>query len=83
MKCAIVTHQKGSWKWQDRHAISFYEHGMLRNGELVWKYSHTGNNKVTPREVRAMRARLTPVHYGSLHNMPIAHSLACRTVDVL
>ena len=66
---AVVTHQQGSWKWQNRYALVEYRAATLRDGTQVWRSSAQLNGKVTPRMMREYVEE--GIHYGSLHNMPI------------
>jgi hypothetical protein len=71
---AVVSHQKGSWKWQDRFALVRYELGTLRGGRPVWKRAGEINGKVTPgyrRQLLQNGYLGHPVYDGSLHNMPV------------
>ena len=61
----FVTHQNGSWKWQDRYALVEYRPEIRKqDGVLVWRSWRVLNNRVTPRMVSG------PV--GSLHNVPLS-----------
>lgn len=59
---AFVTHQKGSWKWQDRFAlVEYIAQPRKRDGVLIWKSHRVLNGKIKPGQVRGFTV-------GSLHN---------------
>jgi hypothetical protein len=61
---AYVTHQKGSWKWQDRYAlVEYYPRQRKRDGVPVWTSRCELDGKVKPWQVVG--------RVGSLHNRPL------------
>lgn len=62
---AVITHQKGSWKWQDRYELAEYQPVTLKSGKRVYRKVRSINEFITP----AMRRKLIVdgIHVGSPH----------------
>ncbi len=69
-KLAVCTHQRGSWKWQNRYQLVKYSLHLTRDGRLIWRSSEQLSTKIKPRQIRELLAE--GVHYGSLHNKAVA-----------
>ena len=65
---AVVTHERGSWRWQDRYALVAYRIHRTRDDRLVWRADRQLNGKVKPREAQEWA---WVIHSGSLHNRPV------------
>lgn len=64
---AVITHEKGSWKWQNRFAKVRYEaFWSKRQNAWLWKLAEVLDDKVTPRECENL-VKVGYV-YGGKHN---------------
>jgi len=65
----IVTHARGSWKYQDAFAIVTYTPRRTRSGRLVWSRAYAGPKQSEP-QIR--RAGMEGLPHGTAHNRPIS-----------
>jgi len=71
---SVVTRQKGSWKWQDRHAVSQYRATWSRRLQAwIWKYQGCLDDKVKPNQVRTWVLD-RGAHLGGRHNRRVEFS---------
>ena len=78
IKRAIVTHPRGSWKWQDAYVIAEYVPVALNSGKIVWK-SVGHSNKFSKPQLRSM-GLWDNLHHYSLHMKPVNKKDIIETV---
>jgi hypothetical protein len=64
---AIVTEQKGSWRWQNAYRLATYAPHQCRDGHWVWQSISRSNKFACTRRTEAIFAAHRS---GSLHNRP-------------
>lgn len=80
---AVVTHQKGAWKWEDRYALVKYKSVVAvsgpNKGAKIWKRDYVIDNKLNAKAAAAyVRTGYNghPVRRDSLQNVPVARTHA-------
>ena len=64
----IVTHERGSWRYQEAYSVAEYWPYITRDGRLVWR-SCGARGKYSRPQLR--RLGLDTLPHGSLHHRPI------------
>jgi hypothetical protein len=64
---AIVTSQKGSWRWQDAYRVSSYQPRVTRDGRVILRSQYRSGKYSWP-QLRRVAFFDLPAVVGSLHN---------------
>lgn len=65
----IVTHQRGSWRWQNAYRVIRYRVRRTRDGRLIWHSDEVIRGKSSMPQL--VRAGFVVELFGSLHNVEL------------